>query len=145
MSSDRGILMKHIFSCGILWKWQPTRFLLAAIDEYWDDSSVHHYRCERCNVDLSWTYRGCYPDNTNQRTLYDGTSSSDSANTISKCLATCASSGYAFSVVEYGKECYCGNVIRSGVLAGSDSQCVTMACSRNGRCSFYGSANGTDG
>jgi hypothetical protein len=26
---------------------------------------------------VTWTYRGCYPDNTNQRTLYDGTSSSD--------------------------------------------------------------------
>ena len=76
----------------------------------------------------TWTYRGCYPDNTNQRTLYDGGSTSDSTNTVSNCLATCTSRGYDFGGVEYGKECFCGSVIRSGVTAGSDLQCA-MACS----------------
>ncbi|RXW19036.1 hypothetical protein EST38_g6816 [Candolleomyces aberdarensis] len=64
------------------------------------------------------TSTSCYDDLTATRVIYDGVSTSETSNTISKSLTTCVNQGG----VEYGEKGYCGSVIRSGVSAGSDSQ-----------------------
>ncbi|TFK29164.1 hypothetical protein FA15DRAFT_632705 [Coprinopsis marcescibilis] len=89
-----------------------------------------------------WTYSGCYPDNSSSRTLADGVFLSDTANSVSKCLAVCTSRGYAFGGVEYGKECFCSNAIRAGVKTGLESAC-SMNCSGNAneKCGASGRIN----
>ncbi|KAJ2929777.1 hypothetical protein H1R20_g7349, partial [Candolleomyces eurysporus] len=78
----------------------------------------------------TWTYKGCYDDPTNNRVLYDGGSTSETSNTISKCLTTCVNQGFAFGGVEYGRECYCGTKIRDGAVLKSNGEC-SMPCAGN--------------
>ncbi|KAJ2929749.1 hypothetical protein H1R20_g7350, partial [Candolleomyces eurysporus] len=79
---------------------------------------------------FTWTYKGCYDDPTTNRVLYDGVSTSETSNTISKCLTTCVNQGFAFGGVEYGRECYCVTNIRGGAILKSNGEC-SMPCAGN--------------
>ncbi|KZV81941.1 WSC-domain-containing protein, partial [Exidia glandulosa HHB12029] len=48
-------------------------------------------------------------------------------NTPSVCASHCADGGYAYSGVEYGRECYCGNTLATSLVARPDSDCY-MDC-----------------
>jgi hypothetical protein len=55
-----------------------------------------------------WTSLGCMTDNSDNRAL-DGGSTSSNDMTIESCVASCASRGFAYAGVEYGVECHCGS------------------------------------
>jgi hypothetical protein len=48
-------------------------------------------------------------------------------NTPSKCIAACAARGYTHAGVEYGKECFCSNVLGSDTPLADPSECQ-MEC-----------------
>lgn len=62
-----------------------------------------------------WTYLGCYQDQNN-RIMSNGPTT-DNAQTIAKCLATCQSGSYKYAGVEYGEECWCSNTMNNPVAA----------------------------
>ncbi|PPR05439.1 hypothetical protein CVT26_011317 [Gymnopilus dilepis] len=62
-----------------------------------------------------WTSLGCYQDQNN-RILSNGPTT-DNAQTISKCLATCQAGSYKYAGVEYGDECWCSNTMNSPITA----------------------------
>lgn len=86
------------------------------------------------NLASNYDSLGCYLDSTSDRTLasYSYTSSS---MTISTCAAKCSSLNYAFSGVEYGQECYCGNVAPAVT-----STACTMTCAGSNS-QFCGGSN----
>ncbi|KAL1297904.1 hypothetical protein AAFC00_006419 [Neodothiora populina] len=69
------------------------------------------------------TLQGCFTDSTNTRSLafqsYDS-----NTNTIEKCTQACVDAGYTIAGVEYGSQCYCGNV-----LSGTADKVVAVGCS----------------
>jgi hypothetical protein len=52
--------------------------------------------------------QGCYTEASHGRALV-GASFFDDAMTLEKCSAVCA--GFSYFGVEYGRECYCGDVV----------------------------------
>ena len=71
-------------------------------------------------------YQGCFAD-TYARTLptrlYSGP-----GNTIENCKTLCASAGFTLAGLQWGQECFCGNVIPPTKLA--EGSC-SMVCSGN--------------
>ncbi|WWC64110.1 uncharacterized protein I303_106717 [Kwoniella dejecticola CBS 10117] len=66
----------------------------------------------------------CMPD-VNGRALTDYSWSTD-AMTVPLCLNKCASLGYQYGAVEYGRECYCGNNMANGAdLTKTSTLCGT--------------------
>ncbi|WWC73158.1 uncharacterized protein I206_107124 [Kwoniella pini CBS 10737] len=66
----------------------------------------------------------CMPD-VNGRALSDYSWATD-AMTVPLCLNKCASMGYQYGAVEYGRECYCGNTIVNGAdLTKTSTLCGT--------------------
>jgi len=76
-----------------------------------------------------YTYVHCYQDD-NSRILSQSTDYNN-AQTIDKCLAKCASGGYAYAGLEYGKECYCSNTLRANAVQAPESECA-MRCAGDG-------------
>ncbi|KAF8534900.1 putative glyoxal oxidase precursor [Trichophaea hybrida] len=75
-----------------------------------------------------WTSAGCYTDNVGGRTLATGvgTPGGGAALTVALCTAACAQGNYLHAGVEYGGECYCGNVFSAGgapTSSGCDMPC----------------------
>lgn len=71
----------------------------------------------------AYTFLGCYTESTNPnlRALGSGTYAYDTM-TLETCAGNCTS--YTYFGVEYGRECYCGNVIRGdSVLAAAQGDC----------------------
>jgi hypothetical protein len=58
-----------------------------------------------------WEPVGCMIDDPNYRTLPNGPNWNRKNNTISSCVAFCASQDYPYAGVEYGAECWCSNQI----------------------------------
>ncbi|KAJ5039083.1 uncharacterized protein L3040_006753 [Drepanopeziza brunnea f. sp. 'multigermtubi'] len=71
-------------------------------------------------------YLGCYTEADNRALA--GASFPDDSNTVKKCAANCARFKYAG--VEYGRECYCSDTLKSGSTAASENEC-NMACGGN--------------
>ncbi|KAJ7612255.1 glycosyl hydrolase family 71-domain-containing protein [Roridomyces roridus] len=83
----------------------------------------------------SFTYLGCYPDNSSPRTLNNGIHTSTSG--VASCLATCKNAGYPYAGVQYGSECWCSSTLTSGVKPVSEGDC-NMSCSGGtGTCGGY--------
>lgn len=57
-------------------------------------------------TDVTWTYRGCFTDRVNSRTLNKAFYSSSTDMTLEKCLTYCTERDYGFAGVAYGAECY---------------------------------------
>lgn len=69
----------------------------------------------------SYGFQGCYTEATSSRAL-SSSSYADDSMTLESCAAFC--DGYTYFGAEYGRECYCGNVINNGsVLADDTSDC----------------------
>ncbi|WVF70056.1 hypothetical protein IAT40_004843 [Kwoniella sp. CBS 6097] len=71
-----------------------------------------------------WTDLGCMEDDVNKRAL-DGGSITLNNNTISACTSYCASKGFNYAGVEFGKECWCG---KSATLKTADPSTCNVAC-----------------
>lgn len=70
-----------------------------------------------------WNYLGCYTEATTGRALNGILLPIRAAVTdVESCAAAC--SGYVYFGVEYGQECYCGNVLNAGSV---NSNTVTNA------------------
>ncbi|OTA98734.1 hypothetical protein M426DRAFT_76813 [Hypoxylon sp. CI-4A] len=91
----------------------------------------------------SSTYLGCYTDDSAGRTL-----SKDFYYNISMtteiCGAYCGSLNYALYGVEYGKECYCGNTLKTTSILSAEEDCnmeckgnATQICGGSSRLSVY--------
>ncbi|KAH8812457.1 WSC-domain protein, partial [Xylogone sp. PMI_703] len=74
-----------------------------------------------------YTSQGCYTEATTGRAL-TGKSYFDDAMTVEKCASAC--SAYLWFGVEYGRECYCGNDIKSGSVPTNSQEC-SFACPGN--------------
>ncbi|KAH6682060.1 WSC domain-containing protein [Halenospora varia] len=74
-----------------------------------------------------WDYAGCYTEANNMRAL-TGNSYYDDLMTVEKCAAVC--SRFKWFGVEYGRECYCGNVINTGSVVTQASEC-SFSCPGN--------------
>ncbi|KAF5876269.1 putative wsc domain protein [Botrytis fragariae] len=86
-------------------------------------------------VDLStsksWTYLGCGTDDAANRTLnadWEG----NSTMTIETCVNFCASKGHTYAGMEFGSQCYCGNVLSAdrAPVTGMLGDCI-MPCAGN--------------
>jgi hypothetical protein len=77
-----------------------------------------------------WQYQGCLQDNVGGVRTFPYQLFFPNTNNATTCLSLCSDYGYGAAGMEYGDECYCGDVsdIPSGAKIVSDSQC-NMGCS----------------
>ncbi|ORX38365.1 hypothetical protein BD324DRAFT_578097 [Kockovaella imperatae] len=78
-----------------------------------------------------WVNSGCVTEAINGRALASYSISSSSMN-HSMCIAACSSQGYKYAGVEYASQCFCGNILSTGSVNASSTDC-NMACSGNSR------------
>ena len=90
-------------------------------------ASPHLLNSRAVAVVSGWNYDGCYTEATNSRAL-TGNAYFDDFMTAEKCAAAC--DGYAWFGVEYGRECYCGNVIQAASVVTDASEC-SVSCPGN--------------
>ncbi|KAN0105464.1 copper radical oxidase [Russula decolorans] len=77
-----------------------------------------------------WTAIGCYTDNVAARTL-TSVGYTDAKNmTVENCVNFCNTQNFTYAGIEYGQECYCGNVISSEASTVLDSDC-SFPCNGN--------------
>ncbi|KAK5999297.1 hypothetical protein QM012_005622 [Aureobasidium pullulans] len=74
-----------------------------------------------------YSYMGCYTEATNGRAL-TGSSKAAASISVDACASYC--SAYTYFGVEYGNECYCGNVMQPGSGPITDGRCK-MPCAAN--------------
>ncbi|CZR53720.1 related to glyoxal oxidase precursor [Phialocephala subalpina] len=80
----------------------------------------------------SWNYSGCLLDNAVTRTFPYQLEFLNN-NTATNCLSQCQLFGYGAGGMEYGEQCFCGdvqNVIDSGATLQAEGDC-NMVCSGN--------------
>lgn len=77
-----------------------------------------------------WAFYGCQTEATGARALGGATQATDTM-TLEICQALCASSGYAYFGVEYGRECYCGNKFELGSVPAPASDCNFLCPGNN--------------
>ena len=70
-------------------------------------------------------YLGCADDRGSPKTLTGGFYSDNNALTIESCTAYCRSNGWAYSGLENGYQCYCGNAFQNPLL--SPAQCAAQS------------------
>lgn len=75
--------------------------------------------------EATYARQACYTDSVVSRALTGKQLFTDDM-TIEKCSATCK--GFTFFGLEYGRECYCGNIINASGEETEDSEC-TFPCS----------------
>ncbi|KAF3937655.1 hypothetical protein ABW19_dt0200341 [Dactylella cylindrospora] len=69
--------------------------------------------------DGDWTPLGCYAEPPSNRILPAKQFTSDDDMTAGKCRELCGDAGYKYAGVEYGRECWCDNVL--GANGGSET------------------------
>lgn len=74
-----------------------------------------------------YSYQGCYTEATDQRAL-SGASYYDDLMTVERCGAYCKN--FSKFGVEYGRECYCGDVLNTGSVLAPVSDC-SFTCPGN--------------
>lgn len=94
----------------------------------------------------SWQYMGCLTDTGNPRSL-PWQIILPQNNSAQNCLSQCAAFGYMAGGMEYGEECYCGDlpdVAAANATIRPDSECSTVCsgdplhvCGGGSRMSYY--------
>ncbi|KAL0953107.1 hypothetical protein HGRIS_004378 [Hohenbuehelia grisea] len=77
----------------------------------------------------TWTYVGCYPDSTSNRTL-EHRFDIPTGVTADSCTTACAANQYSYAGLEFGKECWCGNST-GNALAGPEANCRTTCSAKH--------------
>ena len=88
---------------------------------------------QKTNLPGSWTYQGCIQDNINDKRTFQWELMFPGTNNASTCLNACAEFGYMAGGLEYGSECYCGDIdgiTAAGAQTLPESQC-DVACAGN--------------
>jgi hypothetical protein len=77
--------------------------------------------------------QGCRTDSVSARGLSRHSFTNGTGMTEELCLGTCQAKGYSMAGIEYGKECYCGNVLAgtTTVAPGGMADCQVMLCPGN--------------
>lgn len=93
-----------------------------------------------------FNYSGCYTEGNGIRAL-TGRTTANATMTVEKCADFCAA--YSFMGVEYGVECYCGNIINTGSAKTTPEGCSILCggnaleyCGGQNRLNFYAAAGG---
>ncbi|KAI9462093.1 copper radical oxidase-like protein [Boletus coccyginus] len=79
----------------------------------------------------SWQYQGCLPEPGTGVRMFPYELDWTTNNTVDACLSQCAAYGYPAAGLEYGQQCFCGDisdVMANGGTFVADSDCNT-ACS----------------
>ncbi|KAL8933372.1 MAG: hypothetical protein Q9216_006399 [Gyalolechia sp. 2 TL-2023] len=94
----------------------------------------------------SWQYQGCITEGVGKR-VWKYQIISLTGNTATTCLSQCQKFGYQAAGLEYGSECWCGDVVdidASGSMAAPETQCnvacagdKTYLCGGGNRLSWY--------
>ncbi|TFK31652.1 WSC domain-containing protein [Crucibulum laeve] len=99
------------------------------------------------SLPAGWSSLGCYTDSTSSRTLATASFTSVDGMTITSCVNFCNSGGYRFAGMEFGRECYCDNSIRSPGAIASANDCnmpctgdASSVCGAADRLSVYASS-----
>jgi hypothetical protein len=80
---------------------------------------------------ISWASNGCFTDNSiGTRTLALHLEPATGGVTPQTCVNTCAAANQTVAGVEFGSECWCGNVVNVNATKVADNQCGT-ACDAN--------------
>lgn len=89
---------------------------------------------QKTDLPGSWKYMGCITDLAgDQRTFPINFLELPDTNSAKNCLSQCSKYGFAAGGMEYGRECYCGEVSdpdRVGAQIRPDSEC-NMVCPGN--------------
>lgn len=95
----------------------------------------------------SWTYQSCITDNINNVRTFPNKIVNPNGNSAQYCLSLCATYGFMAAGMEYGEECYCGdvaNIAAAGTTVRPDGECNTVCpgdsrylCGAGNRLSYY--------
>ncbi|CAE7192970.1 hypothetical protein P3342_009322 [Pyrenophora teres f. teres] len=98
------------------------------------------------NVD-GWEYQGCITDNVNGQSVFPWKIVNQTGNSPQWCLSKCQAFGYMAGGMEYGEECYCGDldgIEKTGSKVAPESDCNTACsgdpealCGQGNRLSWY--------
>lgn len=80
-----------------------------------------------------WKYQGCITEGDRNQRVFPWQLINSTGNTPEWCLTRCQEFGYMAAGMEYGEECYCGDldlIEKEGAKAVAESEC-NMACSGN--------------
>lgn len=61
-------------------------------------------------IPSGWAAQSCIAEGSNGRALASAMTSSDGM-TWNQCIAYCANAGYSMAGVEFGRECFCSNIL----------------------------------
>lgn len=78
-----------------------------------------------------YVHQGCYGEPGGGNTVFKYKIESISGNTVNTCLTRCSTFGYAAAALEYGQECWCGDVsqlVPNGGFKAPEADC-NMFCS----------------
>ncbi|RYF49565.1 MAG: hypothetical protein EOO38_07610, partial [Cytophagaceae bacterium] len=94
-----------------------------------------------------WKYQGCITDNVAGQKVFPWQLVNQTGNSPEWCLSKCQQFGYMAAGMEYGEECYCGDldgIEKVGAEAVAESECSTACpgnaeaiCGQGNRLSWY--------
>jgi len=94
-----------------------------------------------------WEYQGCITDNVNGQSVFPWKIVNQTGNSPQWCLSQCQAFGYMAGGMEYGEECYCGDldgIEKTGSTVAPESDCNTACsgdpealCGQGNRLSWY--------
>src|SRR5262249_23630652 len=76
-----------------------------------------------------YMYQGCFTDPSAAQRVLSGYSTSGTSMTQELCVSACKGKGMKYAGVEFGKECYCSNVLGLVANGGKGVQTTEGDCS----------------
>ncbi|KAF5325141.1 hypothetical protein D9619_009961 [Psilocybe cf. subviscida] len=92
-------------------------------------------------IPAGWTSVGCFTDQAPERTLITAATTDPAGMTIEQCASFCTPLGFQFAGVEFGRECYCDNIIESTGAPATDGCNMPCAGDSNEICGGAGRIN----
>lgn len=77
----------------------------------------------------NYIFQGCWDEPPNDRAIIDQMYANDSM-TLESCAAFCK--GFTYFGTEYGRECYCGNVLKQGAVKATNQDDCSFSCAGDG-------------
>jgi hypothetical protein len=94
-----------------------------------------------------WTYQGCITEGPNGAKVFPWKLANSTGNSPEWCLGKCQEYGYMAAGMEYGEECYCGDlegIEKQGSVQVAESECSTPCpgdptaiCGQGNRLTWY--------
>ncbi|KAK1239930.1 hypothetical protein MKX08_007372 [Trichoderma sp. CBMAI-0020] len=77
----------------------------------------------------NYDFQGCWAEPPNDRAIIDQMYANDSM-TLESCATFCK--GFTYFGTEYGRECYCGNVLKQGAVKATNQADCSFPCAGDG-------------